>query len=161
MDHFRAAAIPLPQVDIFQDVDHLQGSKTLCVRRQFAQLISVAICSTGWLDPFACMLGKVLKCECAALFAQVIDHYARRYALIEVLATVARYSAERVGKVGVLEDFASFWCTISEPGLACILKLELNAVFNPAIKSSSIMREILSDNGCDRMAFTGIADCGR
>ena len=97
VQRFGASALPLRQVDILEDIDHLQRGKALAVGRQFAQLVPILVPGTGGLDPFAAVGGKILAREGAALRLQVIDDHIGQIAVVIGIAPVAGDGFERVG----------------------------------------------------------------
>ena len=152
---FRATALPLRQVDILEDVDHLQRCKTLRIWRQLAQFIAILVAHTGGLDPFAAVIGKVRAREGAALRLQIIDHAIGQCAVVEGVAAVAPDRLERVGKVRIGEYFAYLGCRpIGEPDLAGIAEVEFVLARRIGPERA---RQIHADDRCDRMAFAGIA----
>ena len=156
VQRFGASALPLRQVDILEDIDHLQRGKALAVGRQFAQLVPILVAGAGGLDPFAAVGGKILAREGAALRLQVIDDHIGQIAVVIGIAPVAGDRLERVGKVRIAEDFARLGgFAIGEPDLARIAEIELVLARRIGLERAG---EIHADDWRDRVAFARVAD---
>ena len=154
MEHGGAPAGILREIDILQDIGHLQRRETLAIGRQLAQFIALAIGHAARVDPETAVRGKVRIAQIAANPPEIGIHGPGDFTFVEGIASPAGNHAQRIGEIRIFEHFPGLRRAIGEPGGPGVG--ELNDHLPPSFKGRQVALKIMGDHGCDRMAFAGI-----
>ena len=154
MHRFGTATLPLRQVDILENVDHLQSCEALAVGWQFAQFVAILVFRTGRLDPLAVMGGEIFAGEGTALSLEIVHHDIGERTIVIGVTPLAGDGLERIGKVGVAENLTSLGGgAVGEPDLARIGEIEFILASGVGLERPV---EIHADDRGDGVAFAGI-----
>ncbi len=159
VEHLRRIPRPLGQVHLLQDVEHLQGGKTLAVGRQFIQLVA-AIVHLGRLHPLAPVGGQVPVGHVGADALEIVVHAPRQLALVKGLAAAASDGFKSRPQVRVAEYLPGRrGAAIREPGGVDIGQQV--AARQSLLEGQLVALQVIGDDRRYRKALARILDSRR
>ena len=100
MEQFGGLPGVIAQINLLQDIEHLQRRVTLTIRRQFVDVITMIMNAAG-LHPFAPMCGQILEAHIGTNTPEVSVHRLRKRTLVESRAAVPTDNLQRIGKIQI------------------------------------------------------------